>query len=141
MSSNALISKENEYKDEIFAYLTQKEANMLPDPNYMTKQPELQWSMRSKVVKWFIEIRNYYNLNNEIVYLSVNILDRFLSLKQVNADKLLLLAAVSLIIAAKYKYSHRCYLIQHIIKIQELEREKVHVAERFILQKLNYELD
>ena len=141
MSSNALISKENEYKDEIFAYLTQKEANMLPDPNYMTKQPELQWSMRSKVVKWFIEIRNYYNLNNEIVYLSVNILDRFLSLKQVNADKLLLLAAVSLIIAAKYEYPHRRYLIRRIIKIQELEREKVHVAERFILQKLNYELD
>ena len=114
-----------EYANEIFEYLMRKETKMLPDSNYMDKQRGLDWGMRTQLVAWLIEIRNHLGLHHEVLYLTVNIIDRSLSLMEVTPNRLVLLAAASLIISLKYKQRDPDYSMQDIIEIIGLEPEKV----------------
>ncbi|KAK5188899.1 hypothetical protein LTR47_010866 [Exophiala xenobiotica] len=129
-----------EYANEIFEYLMRKETKMLPDSSYMDKQRGLDWGMRTQLVAWLVKVRNHLGLDHEVLYLTVNIIDRSLSLMEVTPDRLMLLAAASLIISLKYEQQDPDYSMQDIIKIIGLEPEKVRQAERIILRRLDYDL-
>ncbi|KEF54954.1 cyclin domain-containing protein, partial [Exophiala aquamarina CBS 119918] len=55
------------------------------------------------LVAWLVEVRNYLGLYYEVLYLTVNIIDRSLSLMEVTPDRLMLLGAALLIISLKYE--------------------------------------
>ncbi|KAJ9503195.1 hypothetical protein H2202_001349 [Exophiala xenobiotica] len=129
-----------EYANEIFEYLMRKETKMLPDSNYMDKQRGLDWGMRTQLVAWLVKVRNHLGLHHEVLYLTVNIIDRSLSLMEVTPDRLMLLVAASLIISLKYEQQDPDYSMQDIIRIFDLEAEKVRQAERIILRRLDYDL-
>ena len=74
---------------------------------------------------WLVEIRNYLGLHHKVLYLTVNIIDRSLSLMEVTPNRLVLLTATLLIISLKYKQRDPDYLMQNIIEIIGLKPEKV----------------
>ncbi|KAF3939432.1 Cyclin-B2-1 [Dactylella cylindrospora] len=130
-----------EYAEEIDAYLRELEPKSMPNPDYMDHQEELQWKMRGILVDWLIEVHTRFRLLPETLYLTVNIIDRFLGLKQVGLDKLQLVGVAAMWVAAKYEevYSPS---IKNFIYVSDggyVEDELLR-AERFILTSLDYDL-
>jgi len=91
------------YVEDIVTYWRELETKSLPVANYMNKQKELDWSMRTTLIDWIIEVHNKLVLLPETLFLTVNVIDRFLSAKPVSVGKLQLVGVAALLIACKYE--------------------------------------
>jgi cyclin B len=69
----------------------------------MDGQPELNAMMRSILIDWIVEVHMKFRLLPETLYLSVNIIDRYLCLAEVPRKKLQLVGVTSLLLACKYE--------------------------------------
>ncbi|CAG8503007.1 3046_t:CDS:2 [Ambispora gerdemannii] len=131
----------SEYVVEIFEYLHELEKETMPNPNYMEFQKELQWKMRLILVDWLVEIHNKLRLLPETLFLTVNIVDRFLSVRVVSLVKLQLVGITSMFIAAKYEEicgpSIKNFIVLSDGGYSEAEMLK---AEQYILQTLDFKL-
>lgn len=72
----------------------------LPKSNYMSKQPDVTFSMRSILNDWLVEVAEEYKLQTETLFLAINFIDRFLSRMAVQRPKLQLVGAACMLIAA-----------------------------------------
>jgi len=130
-----------EYANEIFDYLRSLEDTTAPNPDYMDAQEGLHWEQRGILVDWLIEVHQKFHLLPETLYLAINIIDRFLSVKVVMIDRLQLVGITAMFIAAKYEevfsphLGHFKYLADDTFTEEEILR-----AERFMLQTLDYNL-
>jgi cyclin B len=69
----------------------------------MASQPDINEKMRLILVEWLIDVHVRFELNPETFYLTVNILDRFLSVKPVPRKELQLVGLSALLMSAKYE--------------------------------------
>ena len=130
-----------EYVREIFQYYRQLEKTTMPNPNYMDHQEQLEWKMRAILVDWLIEVHTRFRLLPETLFLTINIIDRFLSAKVVPLDKLQLVGITAMFIASKYEE----VLSPHVGNFVDVADdgfsvEEVLCAERYTLQTLKYDL-
>ncbi|XP_034244848.1 G2/mitotic-specific cyclin-A [Thrips palmi] len=93
----------DEYRDDIYDYLLEAETKHRPKPNYMRRQPDITYTMRTILVEWMVEVAEEYRLQTETLYLAVSYIDRFLSLMSVVRAKLQLVGTAAMFIAAKYE--------------------------------------
>ncbi len=130
-----------EYGDEIFEYMHTLEERMKPNPSYMDHQAEIQWSMRSVLMDWMVQVHNRFTLLPETLFLAVNYVDRFLSCKVVSLGKLQLVGATALFVAAKYEEIN-CPAVTEIVYMVDnaYTADEVLKAERFMLSMLQFEL-
>ncbi|RYN39154.1 G2/mitotic-specific cyclin-4 [Alternaria arborescens] len=130
-----------EYGDEIFEYMHSLEERMKPNASYMDHQAEIQWSMRSVLMDWLVQVHNRFTLLPETLFLAVNYVDRFLSCKVVSLGKLQLVGATALFVAAKYEEIN-CPSVQEIVYMVDgaYTADEVLKAERFMLSMLQFEL-
>ncbi|KAI1477532.1 cyclin-like protein [Daldinia eschscholtzii] len=135
------ISMVTEYGEEIFAYMKEVEIDLLPKPHYMDIQTEIKWSMRAVLMDWVIQVHTRFGLLPETLFLAVNYIDRFLSVKIVSIGKLQLVGATALLLAAKYEEIN-CPSVQEIVYMVDggYSQEEVLKAERFMLSMLNFAL-
>jgi hypothetical protein len=131
----------SEYVNEIFEYLKKLEPETQPNPNYMDDQMDLRWQMRGILVDWLVEVHTRFRLLPETLFLSVNIVDRFLTNKIVMLDKLELVGVTAMFIAAKYEevFSPHVQYFRHVAD-DGFTEEEILRAERFILATLDYNL-
>ncbi|KAG4300945.1 hypothetical protein PCK1_002644 [Pneumocystis canis] len=131
----------SEYVEEIIGYMRELEVLTLPLPDYMDRQKELQWKMRGILVDWLIEVHAKFRLLPETLFLSVNIIDRFLSLRVCSLPKLQLVGITALFIAAKYE-EVMCPSIQNFIYMADggYTNEEILKAEQYVLQVLGYDM-
>ncbi|RHZ67096.1 hypothetical protein CDV55_105334 [Aspergillus turcosus] len=130
-----------EYSDEIFEYMREQEIRMLPNAHYMDNQAEIQWSMRSVLMDWLVQVHHRFSLLPETLFLCVNYIDRFLSSKIVSLGKLQLVGATAIFIAAKYEEIN-CPSVQEIVYMVDggYTVDEILKAERFMLSMLQFEL-
>lgn len=152
-----------EYGEEIFMYMRVLEVSnqpfafflfnlghtdcryqerMLPNPHYMEMvQCEIQWSMRSILMDWLVQVHNRFALLPETLFLTVNYIDRFLSNKMVSLGKLQLVGATAIFVAAKYEEIN-CPSVQEIVYMVDegYTVDEILKAERFMLSMLQFEL-
>ncbi|KAM3512827.1 hypothetical protein MY11210_003532 [Beauveria gryllotalpidicola] len=135
------VSMVAEYGDEIFDYLHELEIKMLPNPHYMEMQTEIQWSMRSVLMDWLVQVHSRFALLPETLFLTVNYIDRFLSYKIISVTKLQLVGATALLVASKYEEIN-CPSMDEIVFMVDngYSPEEILKAERFMLSMLNFEL-
>jgi G2/mitotic-specific cyclin 1/2 len=131
----------SEYVGEIFEYLRELEQSTMPNPDYMANQAHLQWKMRGILVDWLIEVHTRFRLLPETLFLAVNIVDRFLSAKIVELDKLQLVGVTAMFIAAKYEEVFSPG-VQYFRSVADdgFTEEEILRAERYVLTTLNYNL-
>ena len=130
-----------EYVVEIFEYLRELEASTMPNPHYMDHQENLRWDLRGVLIDWLIEVHTRFRLVPETIFLAVNIIDRFLSTKMVELDRLQLVGITAMFIASKYEE----VLSPHINNFKHVaddgfSEEEILKAERYVLAALNYDL-
>ncbi|RAL04766.1 cyclin family protein [Aspergillus ibericus CBS 121593] len=130
-----------EYSEEIFEYMREQEIKMLPNAHYMDNQAEIQWSMRSVLMDWVVQVHHRFSLLPETLFLCVNYIDRFLSCKIVSLGKLQLVGATAIFIAAKYEEIN-CPSVQEIVYMVDggYSIDEILKAERFMLSMLQFEL-
>jgi hypothetical protein len=51
----------------------------MPNPDYISGQTEIEWSMRSTLVDWLMQVHMRYHMLPETLWIAINIVDRFLS--------------------------------------------------------------
>lgn len=131
----------SEYVHEIFDYLREIEQETMANKDYMDNQPDLEWKMRGILVDWLLEVHTRFRLLPETLFLAVNIIDRFLSTKIVQLDRLQLVGVTAMFIASKYEevLSPHVQNFRHVAD-DGFTEEEILSAERFVLQALNYDL-
>ena len=131
----------SEYVVEIFEYLKELEIATMANPEYMENQSELEWKMRGILVDWLLEVHTRFRLLPETLFLAVNIIDRFLSAKIVQLDRLQLVGVTAMFIASKYEevLSPHVQNFRHVAD-DGFTEEEILSAERFVLSALNYDL-
>ena len=72
-------------------------------PTYMENQTHINERMRAILVDWLVEVHLKFKLVPETLYLTVNLIDRYLSVKEVKRPKLQLIGVSCLLIASKYE--------------------------------------
>ncbi|KAI0159526.1 cyclin-like protein [Xylariaceae sp. FL1272] len=130
-----------EYANDIFEYLRDLEVKSIPNPAYMDHQDEIEWHTRAILIDWLIEVHTRFHLLPETLFLAINIIDRFLSKKVVQLDRLQLVGITAMFIASKYEevLSPHVGNFKHVAD-DGFTEEEILSAERFILSTLNYDL-
>ncbi len=99
-----------DYVEDMYQHFMRKEGESSVNRMYMgradeNKQPNINESMRCILVDWLIEVHYKFKLFPETLYLTINILDRFLSETAdiITKRDLQLVGVTSLLVAAKYE--------------------------------------
>ena len=129
-----------EYAAEIFEYLHELELSTMANPDYMTHQDHVDWSDRDILNDWLVQVHQRFQLLPETFYLAINIIDRFLSTKIVQLDKLQLVGITALFIASKYEEVISPHITNFSYMAKDYPDSEILAAERFVLQALNYNL-
>ncbi|GFQ05104.1 g2/mitotic-specific cyclin-2 [Phtheirospermum japonicum] len=71
--------------------------------DYMDLQPEINEKMRSILIDWLVQVHGKFELSPETLYLTINIVDRYLASKTTSKRELQLVGLSSMLIASKYE--------------------------------------
>ncbi|KAF5375049.1 hypothetical protein D9758_000118 [Tetrapyrgos nigripes] len=94
---------EEEYRDEIRQYMHDMEQYTMSSAQSMDQQPEIKWHMRPCLVDFLVEIHFSFRLRPETLYLTLNIVDRYVSRRIVYIKHYQLVGCAALWIAAKFE--------------------------------------
>jgi len=130
-----------EYAEEIFEYMGQLEESAMPHPRYMDHQTEIQWSMRTTLVDWLLQVHVRYHMLPETLWIAVNIVDRFLSNRVVSLVKFQLVGVTAMFIAAKYEEIMAPSVDEFVFMTEGgYTRDEILKGERIILQSLEFNI-
>ncbi|KAF8753400.1 cyclin family [Rhizoctonia solani] len=132
----------SEYADEIFAYMESMEAQCMPNPDYISGQTEIEWSMRTTLVDWLMQVHMRYHMLPETLWIAINVVDRFyLSECVVSLVKLQLVGVTAMFIAAKYEEILAPSVDEFVFMTERgYERDEILKGERIILSTLDFNI-
>ncbi|KAJ1628597.1 cyclin-like protein [Pavlovales sp. CCMP2436] len=91
------------YIKDIMRCMRETEGKYLAPPTYMAQQTDINEKMRAILIDWLIEVHLKFKLVPETMYVTVNLIDRFLAKKSVQRNKLQLVGVTAMFIASKYE--------------------------------------
>ena len=92
-----------EYIGQITTFIRENETEHLPEYGYMKKQADINEKMRAILIDWLIEVHYKFKLNPDTLFITINIIDRYLSVKPVKRQVLQLVGVTAMLIASKYE--------------------------------------
>ena len=69
-----------EYITDINNFIRDNETDLVPEYGYMKKQKDINEKMRAILIDWLIEVHYKLKLNADTLFITVNIIDRYLSI-------------------------------------------------------------
>lgn len=129
------------YVQEMYEHFRIKEVSTSVRPVYMEDQSFINERMRSILVDWLVEVHLKFKLVPETLYLTINIIDRYLSKTEVSRPKLQLVGVTALLIASKYEEIYPPEL-RDLVYICDRAYSKMEILdmEEIILKKLEYQI-
>jgi len=141
----------SEYANEIFSYMRKMEKDQAVVGDYMGNnramgKQELYYlhpRMRAVLVDWLVEVHNQFQLLQETLYLTVAIMDRYLSASAIftKRSELQLVGVTSMFIASKYEEMY-CPEVNDFVYITDnaFNKDQIKAMERNILSCLDFSL-
>lgn len=126
------------YQHSILEYLKSRQYFYIVDKDYMGKQKDLNNRMRSILIDWLVDVSFKFKLLPQTLFMTVNLLDRYLSLRQIQRSELQLLGISALMIQAKFEeiyppvlkdYIAVCdnsYMCEEILRMEETILSALH---------------
>mmetsp|Transcript_22596 Transcript_22596/g.57862 ORF Transcript_22596/g.57862 Transcript_22596/m.57862 type:complete len:372 (-) Transcript_22596:188-1303(-) len=93
----------SEYAVDIYKYFHLVEPQFLPARSYMKNQTEITPWMRAVLVDWLVEVHLKFKLMPETLFLTINLIDRFLAAVPVRRKELQLVGVTGMFLASKYE--------------------------------------
>ncbi|WOL16827.1 G2/mitotic-specific cyclin-2-like [Canna indica] len=130
-----------DYVDDIYRYYRQAEVTSCVSPAYMSHQFDINEKMRAILIDWLIEVHYKFELMEETLFLTVNIIDRFLARQTVVRKKLQLVGVTAMLLACKYE-EVSVPVVEDLILISDraYTREEVLEMERLIVNTLQFNM-
>ncbi|KAI3475259.1 hypothetical protein L1887_63370 [Cichorium endivia] len=130
-----------EYSTEIFNYMARCERETMANPNYMDFQREIHWHMRATLVDWLLQVHMRYHMLPETLWIAINVVDRFLSVRVVSLAKLQLVGVTAMFIAAKYEEILAPSVKEFVFMTENgYKQEEILKGERIILSTLDFNI-
>jgi cyclin B len=103
IEKNKKLQNAHEYIDDIYKNLLIEESEypFQSDPEYFMLQSEMNEKMRAILIDWLIEVHNKFKFTEETLFITISIIDNYLSMKKIQRINLQLLGITSLLIACK----------------------------------------
>lgn len=131
----------SEYVVDVCKYWKEIEVATLPNAEYMDAQSEITWDQRGILVDWLIQVHMRFNLLPESLYLTINLMDRFLSSRPISLNKLQLVGLACFFIATKYEETCAPSVTEIVfLSDNQYTVAEVLKAEMYILRILNWDL-
>ncbi|PHT24703.1 G2/mitotic-specific cyclin S13-6 [Capsicum baccatum] len=92
----------SEYVEDIYSFYKLAESETRVH-DYIDSQPEISEKMRAILIDWLIEVHHKFELNPETLYLTINIVDRYLAVETASRRELQLVGISAMLIASKYE--------------------------------------
>mmetsp|Transcript_9146 Transcript_9146/g.11441 ORF Transcript_9146/g.11441 Transcript_9146/m.11441 type:complete len:349 (+) Transcript_9146:2-1048(+) len=130
-----------EYVQDMYKHFRSKEVTTSVRPIFMENQPHINERMRSILVDWLVEVHLKFKLVPETLYLTVNIIDRYLERTEVSRPKLQLVGVTALLIGSKYEEIYPpelrdlVYICDHAYR-----KEQILEMEEKVLKTLEYQI-
>lgn len=136
---NAVIP--HEYLLDIWETLKSEEKSNTADYCNMKEQKDINENMRAILVDWIVDVHGKFKLKQETLFLTVNIIDRYISSKQILRSKLQLFGIASLMIACKYE-EILCPDLRDFVYVTDktYSKQEIIQAEKEILLTLRFEV-
>ncbi|XP_040384026.1 cyclin-B1-3-like [Oryza brachyantha] len=130
-----------DYVEDIYRFYRSTENTCRPLCTYMVSQTEINERMRAILTDWLIEVHYRLTLMPETLYLTVYIIDQYLSMENVPRKELQLVGVSAMLIACKYEETW-APLVKDFLCISDnsFSREQVLSTEKSILNKLQWNL-
>ncbi|MED6199103.1 hypothetical protein PIB30_072737 [Stylosanthes scabra] len=131
-----------EYVDDIYQYYWVTEAQNPALANYMSNQTEITPYMRGILINWLIEVHMKFDLMPETLYLTVTLLDQYLSMVKIKKTDMQLVGLTALLLASKYEdFWHPRVKDLTSISVESYTRDQMLEMEKLILRKLKFRLN
>jgi cyclin B len=97
--------------------------------------------MRAILIDWLVEVHLKFKLVNESLFLTINLIDRFLEKEQVSRQKLQLVGVTAMLIACKYEEIYPP-IVKDFVYITDnaYTKEEILSMERKILTTLDFNI-
>ncbi|XVF77036.1 hypothetical protein PTKIN_Ptkin14bG0007600 [Pterospermum kingtungense] len=132
---------EVEYVEDLYADYRKMESFRCVPPNHMPHQSDINEKMRAILIDWLIEVHDKYDLRGETLFLTVNLIDRFLSRQTVVRKKLQLVGLVAMLLAWKYE-EVSVPVVEDLILVSDkaYSRKEILEMERLMLNTLQFNM-
>lgn len=130
-----------EFCNNIREFLQQKECFYQISPMYMESQPDINEKMRAILVDWLVDVNLKFKLLPGTLFLTINIIDRFLSKEVVDRTQIQLVGISALMIVGKFEEIYPPLLKDYVAVCDNAyTREQILEMESRILLTLNFNL-
>ena len=92
-----------QYVNSIYSYYHRVEPQTAVSPAYMGTQTDINEKMRAILVDWLVEVHLKFKLMPETLFLTVNLIDRYLATAPVTRKNLQLVGVTAMLLASKYE--------------------------------------
>ncbi|XP_047971789.1 G2/mitotic-specific cyclin-2-like [Salvia hispanica] len=130
-----------DYVEDLYASYKKMESSSCVSPCYMSQQFDINERMRAILIDWLIEVHHKFELREETLFLTVNLIDRFLEKQSVVRKKLQLVGLVALLLACKYE-EVSVPVVDDLVFISDkaYTRKEVLEMERLMLNTLHFNM-
>ncbi|KAJ7530908.1 hypothetical protein O6H91_14G024400 [Diphasiastrum complanatum] len=92
-----------DYVEDIYSFYRKTEVESCASSSYMSNQADINDKMRAILIDWLIEVHLKFKLMPETLFLTINLIDRYLSCENVSRKYLQLVGLTAMLVAAKYE--------------------------------------
>ncbi|MCO5606165.1 hypothetical protein L7F22_060352 [Adiantum nelumboides] len=130
-----------DYIEDIYSFYRKTEIQSCVSPEYMTRQTDINEKMRAILNDWLVEVHFKFKLMPETLYLTINLIDRFLACNLIMRKSLQLVGVTAMLLACKYEEIWAPE-IKDFVKIcdKAYTREQILDMEKLMLNKLKFNL-
>lgn len=124
-------------------YSNQEDPTLHPFADYMTSVQDntITEKMREILFNWLVSVHEAWRLKQETLYLTFNIIDRFLSNNKINKDFLQCIGVSSLLIACKYEEIYFPGIMDFVeVTAHSFQKSDILEMEYLILTSLNFHI-
>ncbi|XP_010459175.1 PREDICTED: putative cyclin-B3-1 isoform X4 [Camelina sativa] len=131
-----------EYVDDIYQFYWIAEALSPALGYYLSAHAEVSPVTRGILINWLIEVHFKFDLMHETLYLTMNLLDRYLSQVPIRKNEMQLIGLTALLLASKYEdYWHPRIKDLISISAESYTRQQILGMERIMLKQLKFRLN
>ena len=92
-----------QFYDAIFQHLKSRESVYKVDAGYMSRQRDINGKMRAILVDWLVDVNLKFKLLPQTLFITINLVDRYLSVRHATRQQLQLIGVTALMIVSKYE--------------------------------------
>lgn len=130
-----------EFQDAIMSYLRARDAASQVDPFYMNQQLDITPKMRSILVDWLVDVHIKFKLLPQTIFMTVNLIDRFLAVFQTTRQQLQLVGITCLMIICKFEEIYPPLLKDYVAVCDNAyTRDQILEMESTVIQTLNFDV-